>query len=212
MPVFGFMNDEGALTNRTREFYLFKTIQKAFKFMVMFDETDTDLDNPSESPFQNLSSYHAVGVDFPSYAFQKEQYKLGNLVYTFPTLNHEGFVFSIKFEEDNVGSVQNLINSLTRRIISPSGYYNDYNEAVVDRIVVDIFDEEGTNVWKVVFENCYFLKADGATYDFSNNDKITYNVEFNADHYYLLRGGSENPTNIRSDYANFDRQNNQIRV
>ena len=112
------MNDEGALTNRTREFYMYKTIQRAYNFMVMFDETwttpiirngttsystQTCAGDTTMATWNDMSSYHAVSVEIPDYQFQKEQFKTGPFINTFPVLNHEGFNFSIKMEEDYEG-------------------------------------------------------------------------------------------------------------
>lgn len=199
--VKGFMNDDGSLTNRTREFYLFKTIQKAHNFMVMFDET---WNNESETPdysqivWEDMSSYHAVSVDIPDYQFQKEQFKAGPFVNTFPVLNHEGFNFSIKMEEDYNGRVKSLIIGLTSKIIADTGYYNALDIAMIPQIVVDVYRPNGDNVWKIKFLNCYFLKADGGNYDYSSNEKITYTLEFNCDHYFIEGNrGAMNSTRIR---------------
>lgn len=219
MALKGFMNDEGALTNRTREFYMYKTIQRAYNFMVMFDESWTstvllgpELGNESlaitaeatdygMATWQDMSSYHAVSVDIPDYQFQKEQFKVGPFVNTFPVLNHEGFNFSIKMEEDFQGRVKSLIMGLTSNIIDRDGYYHPFTRSVIPNINVDIFQQDGTNVWKIRFLNCYFLKAEGGTYDYSSNDKITYTLEFNCDHYEIVaKQGSINKTLIRSGF------------
>lgn len=194
----GFMNDEGSLTNRTREFFMYKTIQRAYNFMVMFDESN---DTDGWNVLGGLSSFHAVSVDVPDYSFQKELMKFGAFNYTFPTLNHEGFAFSIKLEEDDQGRVKELITSLISRTIDKDGYYVSLDKTFIPQIVVDIYRPNGDNIWKIKFQNCYFLKADGGNYDFSSGDKITYNLEFNADHYELVSAqGSLNPSLIRKTY------------
>jgi hypothetical protein len=201
--VRGFMNDDGSLTNRTREFYLFKTIQKAHNFMVMFDETWTPgymAADYGQVAWQDMSSYHAISVDIPDYQFQKEQFKAGPFVNTFPVLNHEGFNFSIKMEEDYNGRVKALILGLTSKIIADNGYYNALDIAMIPQIVVDIYRPDGDNIWKVKFLNCYFLKADGGNYDYSSNEKITYTLEFNCDHYTIEGAhGALNKTLIRNN-------------
>jgi hypothetical protein len=90
---------------------------------------------------------------------------------------------------------------LTSRIIDADGYYVAMKDMFIPQIVVDIFRDNGDNIWKVKFLNCYFIKADGGGYDFSVGDKITYNLEFNADHVEVISGaGAVNQTRIRSGY------------
>lgn len=209
----GFMNDNGALTNRTREFYLYKTIQRSYNFLVMFDEAwsmsksndgswnSADPTDYGQMLWEDMSSYHAISVDIPDYQFQKEQFKAGPFVRTFPVLNHEGFNFSIRMEEDYEGRVKSLIMGLTSKIINQYGYYNSLSEACIPNIVVDVYKPNGKNVWKIKFENCYFLKAEGANYDFNTNEKIVYTLEFNCDHYLIIAGeGALHQSYIRSDY------------
>jgi hypothetical protein len=166
----------------------------------MFDETN-DTGKVYGNVMGGLSSYHAVSVDVPDYAFAKEQFKAGPFVNTFPVLNHEGFAFSIKMEEDFQGRVKELIMHLTSRIINANGYYNKMSNMFIPQIVVDVYRDNGDNIWKIKFLNCYFIKADGGTYDFSSGEKITYSLEFNADHVEVVSGqGAVNQLKIREDY------------
>lgn len=178
--VIGFMNDRGPLTDRTRRFFMYKTIQKSYNFCVMFDESVGLPEGTS------LASFHATSVEIPDYSFEKESVKIGPFIKTFPVLKHEGFSFNIKFEEDDSGRIKSLINSLIRKNISSGGYYNSYLETVINRIVVDVFGGDGTNVYKVTFHNCYYLKASTPTYTFNSNEKIEYDIEFNCDHYEII--------------------------
>ena len=168
MAIIGNMNDNGPLTHRTREFYMYQTIQRTYNFMVMFDESrfggvypgaikdvNGDLVVP---PIQQMTSFMALSVDIPNYSFEKQQIKFGDVIRTFPTLNHEGFVFSMRLVEDDSGRVKRMIDFLTSSIVDEDGYYNHLSDATFESINVDIFRPDGHNIWKVKFLNSYFLK------------------------------------------------------
>lgn len=174
-----FLNDGGALTSRTANFYIHKDIQRSYNFMVYFDESDT-----TGSSFSNLHSYHAVSVELPNYAFKKEDKQVGPFVKSFPILDHNGFEFTIRFEEDSDGIVEKLIRKLVRRNIDSDGFNRSYKETMIDHIVVSIYQANGDNVRKVYFKNCYYLKASTANYSYEDGKQIFYDITFNADHFF----------------------------
>lgn len=174
-----FLNDNGPLTNRTSKFFMYKTIQRSYDFLVMFDE---------ESWFDNLgfSTFHATSITIPDYQFEREKYEIGPFVKTFPVLNHEGMTFDMTLEEDDSGRVKNLIHCLVRNNIKSSGYYNTFSNTIIDNIVVDVYRPDGTNIYKLQYKNCYFLDSSTPTYSFNTNEKIEYTLKFNCSHYRLI--------------------------
>jgi len=181
----------GPLTTRTNEFYEKKSIQRSFNFLVYFDVSEILDENGSpigsmEDVF-NLRSYHAVSVELPDYSFNKIETYAGPFVRTTPVLFHNGFEFTIKFEEDEKGTVKNLIHKLIRLNINEEGYHHNRR---IDNIDVAVFTPDGGNrlvgghSYRVSFKDCYFLKASPASYDYSSQEKITYDITFNCDHYY----------------------------
>jgi hypothetical protein len=181
MNLFNENRSQGPVTNATRSFFTRKTIQRSYNFLVRFD-----LSNSLQGT--NLSEFHAVSVELPNYEFKKESYQIGSFVKSFPVLDHNGFEFTMKFEEDDVGTISNLIDNLTRLIIKPNGYYNTISRSVIDNIIVSVHRSDGVNVCTYVFNNCFFMKASTPTYSYDNNEKIVYDITFNADHFIKYYG------------------------
>ncbi len=157
------------LTDRVRSFYIDKTIQRDFDFLIYFPEQ-----------FGNIRSFHAVSVEVPDFSFKKMEYFAGPFVYTQPVFEHNGFEFTIKFEEDSNGTVKNLINRLIRNNINSDGYHKTN---LIPRITVSMFRQDAKNSMIVNFVNCYYMKSSGATYSYESNGKIQYDITFNADYY-----------------------------
>lgn len=176
------LNDggSGSLTNRIASFYQDKTIQRAYNFLVYFNEVGL---SPHINPFSNLNSYHAVSVELPNYEFKKEDQVIGPFVKSFPILSHNGFEFTVKFEEDSDGNVENLIRKLIMRNIDSDGYHRSFSETMIPNIVVSVFQANGDNVRKVHFKNCYYLKASTANFSYEEGKQIFYDITFNADHF-----------------------------
>lgn len=193
--VHGFMNDNGPLTSRVRDFYLWKTIQRSYNFMVMFDES---IGLPEQD---DLGVFVATSVEIPDYSFKKEVYRAGPFVKNFAVLDHEGFNITMKMEETDTGRVKSLIQKLIHKNIKPTGYYNTYENTIIPQIVVDVYRQNGDNVYKLRFKNCFFLKASTPTYTYNSNEKIEYDLEFACDHYELEpRNGAVNTYEGINDY------------
>lgn len=178
-----FLNDGGSLTSRTANFYIRKDIQRSFNFMVYFDESDS-----TDKVFDGLYAYHAVSVELPNYSFKKEDKQVGPFVKSFPILDHNGFEFTIRFEEDSDGVVNKLIRRLVARNIDKDGFNKRYKNTIIDHIVVSVFQADGTNVRKVYFKNCYYLKASTANYSYEDGKQIFHDITFNADHFHEVDG------------------------
>lgn len=187
MNLFNENRSQGPVTNATRSFFTRKTIQRSYNFLVRFDLSNT-LQYQERFYSWPLSEFHAVSVELPNYEFKKESYQIGSFVKSFPVLDHNGFEFTMKFEEDDVGTISNLIDNLTRLIIKPNGYYNSIAESVIDNIIVSVHRSDGVNVCTYVFNNCFFMKASTPTYSYDNNEKIVYDITFNADHFIKYYG------------------------
>lgn len=163
------------LTKRVSDFVQNKSILRDYNFLVYLDENPDVWGN-------GLRSYHAVACEIPDYSFEKIEYYAGPFVKTVPVLSHNGFEFTIKFEEDSVGTIKQLISELIRKNINSEGYHSS---TLIPSILVSAFDNEARNVMTVDFKNCYYLKSSTANFDYASNGKITYDITFNADHYFL---------------------------
>jgi hypothetical protein len=102
----------------------------------------------------------------------------------------DGGEISIEFEEDENGTIGNLINWFQKRIISQRGLYHGPEYSKIDRILVETENMKGQTVSGYILHNCYFLKASEVTYDYGSNDNVKYQCTFNADwidSYYPLK-------------------------
>lgn len=185
--AFSLFNEDrahGPVTNATRTFYTRKNIQRSYNFLVRFESSHT-LD---ERLRLGLKEFHAISVELPNYDFKKEEYRVGSFIKSFPVLDHNGFEFTMTFEEDDQGTISNMIDVLTRKNINSDGYYKKYSDTVIDNIRIDVTRNDGVLVYAAIFENCFLLKASTAKYDYSSNESIKYEITFNADHFVKYYG------------------------
>lgn len=174
------LGNRGDVTNRNNGFFSQKTIQRAYDFVVYFDLSN--IGNGSMASEYQLESYHATSVELPDYTFDKAKYNAGPFVKTFPVLNHDGFEFTIKFEEDAFGSIKQMIQKLVRLNIDSNGYHVNNR---IKNIEVGVYGYNASSNYRVSFKDCYFLKASTASYSYGSNEKIEYDITFNADHFEM---------------------------
>lgn len=175
------LGNRGDVTNRNNGFFSQKTIQRAYDFVVYFDLSNIGNNGSMASEYQ-LESYHATSVELPDYTFDKAKYNAGPFVKTFPVLNHDGFEFTIKFEEDAFGSIKQMIQKLVRLNINENGYHVNNR---IQNIEVGVYGYNASSNYRISFKDCYFLKASTATYSYGSNEKIEYDITFNADHFEM---------------------------
>jgi hypothetical protein len=173
--------DGGPLTDRVRTFYQHKEIQRAYNFLVYFNLSDDEFTKGGPP----LAPFHAVSIEIPNYTFDKDWLEAGPIKKAFPILKHDGFEFTIKFEEDNQATIQKLIRRLTSRNLDSLGFNRPYKNTVLDEIVASVYTQDAWNIYKIYFKNCFFMRASTANYDFYSGDKIAYDITFNADHYVI---------------------------
>lgn len=191
------MAEREPLSRRNLSFYKNKEIQRSYNFLVRFSEIS---DSVKKKLFPTLTKedmdVNAISVELPGgYSFKKEYYNIGPYMKSFPVLEHNGFEFTISFEEDNKGSIKHLIQKLQSMIVNENGYYENFLNSVIPELRVSVIKPNGMRVYEIVFENCYFMKASAPTFSFATNDKIVFDITFNSDHYVV---------NPASDNLNFD--------
>lgn len=179
------MAEREPLSMRHLSFYNNKEIQRSYNFLVRFSDSLI-----SKKLFPGLSDeemdMNAISVELPGgYSFKKEYFNIGPFMKSFPVLDHNGFEFTISFEEDNKGSIKNMIQVLQSMIIDKNGYYREFSRAIIPSLPISVIKPNGMRVYEVVFENCYFMKASTPTFSFANNEKVTFDITFNSDHYSI---------------------------
>lgn len=193
-------DDQGPLTDRIKNFFENKTIQRAYNFLVYFDES---IAGGVENVFSDLRAFHCTSVEIPEYSFEKEYIYYGPFVKSFPIYKHNGFEFTMKLEEDEGCTIKSFIQSLIKRQIGNDGYYKSYTNTVLNQIVISVFQHDAYNSFKIYMKNCYFLKASTTNYAYESANKIEYDVTFNCDHYVVVPNqGAKNireasPKNIK---------------
>lgn len=178
MPSIQKYKENGPLTSRNSNFFEVKTIQRAYNFIVYFDVS-------GDSNLNDLPSFLCTGVEIPEYSFKKEYVHYGPFMKSFPVLDHNGFEFTMKLEEDEHGTVKGLIQSLVRKQMTQSGYYNNYSSTTIPQIVASVYTCDAWNAYKVHFLNCFYMKSSTANYAWNSSEKIEYDITFNCDHYYV---------------------------
>lgn len=176
-------NEKEPLTNRVHSFYTHKEIQRSYNYIVYFSKSFMRRLFPSNFTDEQRDLY-ATSVELPAgYDFKKEYYTIGSFIKSFPVMDHNGFEFTIKMEEDDQGTVKKIIEKLNQQIINSNGYYNTYSDMKIPEIQISVFRPDGLNVYKAKFKNCYLLKSSVPTYSYNTSDKIEYDLTFNADHF-----------------------------
>ena len=180
------MAEKEPLTNRVRSFYTHKEIQRSYNYIVYFSESFMGTLFPED--FSNAhKDLYATSVELPAgYDFKKEYYTIGPFIKSFPVMDHNGFEFTIKMEEDDQGTVKRIIEQLNKQIINDRGYYRRYSQMVIPEIQISVFRQDGSSIYKAMFENCYLLKSSVPTYSYNTSDKIEYDLTFNADHFHTV--------------------------
>lgn len=153
-----------------------KSIQKNFKFLVELSE-----------PFgKYIRPFHILKIDLPtSYGFQMEKMQIGPYVYTWPTMKHDGFDFTITFEEDDKGTIAKMIHVFQSMIVSDNddadGTYKTQMENRIGYVTINIYDDAGNEVQTIIFRSVYFLNATGLNLDYESNDSVKYVVTLHSD-------------------------------
>ena len=132
-------------------------------------------------PMPIIKHWHLVNVTIPQYDFQKETMYYGPMPRSFPILNFDGFELRMEMEEDTLGTISHFIAYLQKRIVDVDGLYSPPNAVKLDRIIVQIEDQNSVPVMIYTFHNCFFLQASDVTYDYGDNQSVKYQIVFGAD-------------------------------
>ncbi len=167
-----------------------KSIQRSYNFLVTINNDESGFSYlPNGEQMPKIESHHVLNVSVPQYGFKKEIQYHGPYPMSFPVLEHEGFEIKITFEEDNKGTISNLVNWLQRRIIynDGSGRYVPPRRNRIQSIFIQVVDtvlnsgEVINEILRYEFTNCYFLRASEPNYDYGTNESIKYEIVFGSD-------------------------------
>ena len=163
-----------------------KTIQKNFRFDVEFNYLGYSMRYFEGYP--QIQPWHVKKVSFPiANRFAPNVIKIGPFPYCYPTLNSDGYDFDVTFEEDEDGTVINFIQFLQQLIFfakdgeDNAGNYRSQKYNRLSSIIINIYDDVGDIVRKVIFNNCFFLNASALDLDYDGNGAVQYTVTFHSD-------------------------------
>jgi len=129
-----------------------------------------------------IRSWHVRSITIPQYSFKKESQYYGPVPRSFALLEHDGFEVSIEFEEDNYGTIGNLINWLQRcPIDSRTGNYRAPEAYQIPLMMVVSEDDNGVPIGIYSLSHSFYTNAQGPIFDYAQSDSIKYTVTFNTD-------------------------------
>lgn len=167
------------------EYYNNKSILKTFNFSVIIvhDDSGNHTYLPNGEKIPKIEDIHILDVEIPQWEFKKEVVQYGPYKRTFPVLNHDGFEFTITFEEDTNGTISRFINYLQRKIIlnDGSGRYVAPKISRLDNIIIDVENDKKEVVMRFDFKECYYLKSSTLNFNYNSNDSVKYQITFNCD-------------------------------
>ena len=174
-----------------------KTIQKSYKFLVVFwDEINLSpkkvalTEEIGNMPI--IKPWHILNVTTPQYPFGKDNVQYGPLAKTYPVMaDFNGFDIRVTFEEDNKGTIAYFINWLQRKILDSDGRYRSQTENRIDHMIIETQDDAGLPIQLYWYQNIYFQNASENTLDYSTVDSVKYDITFGADYmkFFPIKAG-----------------------
>jgi hypothetical protein len=160
-----------------------KTIQPAYKFNALFLTNPFANKKPDLGPMPLIAPYHFLGIDLPSYKFNKETVMYGQVPRSYPVLDMSGSMeVSCLFEEDENGTIGYFVNWCQRNNIDNKGYYRSPGKQNrIGDLIIEIQDKMGLPVMYYVCKNLFYLSADDLKYDYASNDSVKMRVTFATD-------------------------------
>ena len=166
-------------------FFNNKSIQRSYQFRLSivdgFNDNSENKYYPDGEILPEIQNYHCLNVTIPNYQWKKEIQYVGVFPRSYQVLNHDGLEINVTLEEDDVHTVQNLINWLQRRIIQSNGLYVPPGQNRLTEIRIDITDAQENVVSSYSFPNAYFLKANDVSFSYSDNESTKFEIIFGSD-------------------------------
>jgi len=169
-------------------FYDLKSIQKNYKFFVTIwdNALKASQTDPEIGSMPKIAHRHVRNVIIPQYNFSKEVVKYGPIAKSFPIMDLNGLDVTVGFEEDEYGTIAYFINWLQRKIVRNDGTYRSQLQNRVDNLMVLTEDDNGIPINLFWYKNIYFQNASTASFDYSGNESIKYDITFGADYLQFL--------------------------
>jgi hypothetical protein len=166
-----------------------KSIQKSYRFLTTFlpdlsfltNQTQKDLyDRIGKMPI--VRSFHVVSVSVPFYSFDRNKQQYGPLPRSFAEMKGDGLEVRFTFEEDDHGTIGNLINWLQRSVIdSKTGNYTPPDAIKIPLILILTENDLGIPVSIHTLHDAFFLNATSLDLDYSKGDSVKFDINFAVD-------------------------------
>lgn len=161
------------------EFYGIKNLQPSYKFLVSFFDTPKE----GKQSFPPILHYHVRGVTIPHYRFKKEVMEYNGLGKQFPIFDHVyGLDLRIEFDEDQQGTVAQLVRYCHKRILNEDGTYNAPDSARIRLIQVDILGFDNVVRTRYNCYGCFLFETEDMLYSYDNPEGIKYTLTFAVDY------------------------------
>jgi hypothetical protein len=187
VPIPGLNNATGGLAATVSPFG--SSVQKSWRYRVsilpdLFRTSDQNRANLYDriGRMPKIRAWQCQSVTVPQYSFKKVTQYYGPVPRSAPEMDSDGFEVVFTFVEDDHGTILNLINWLQRSIINgDTGNYTPPDAVKIPVISVISENDNGAPIAMHTLHDAFYLNSTGTPYDYTGNDKITYNVTFNCD-------------------------------
>jgi len=174
-----------------------KSIQRIDKFTVTIEENVSVANKYAKTSTQQeilrdmkaragrmpeIDQFLVVNVTLPNWAFEKETISQGIFKQSFPVLKHEGFEFSILFEDDAYGTMSRFVRWCQTRIVDGNGLYYPKQFSNIGTIIIESYNEKNDVIYRYHFPDSYFLRSTPLTFDYSQPAGQKFSITFGSDH------------------------------
>ncbi len=126
-------------------------------------------------------------VNLPDLSFDKSNgVKVGPVYKATPTLNFDGYELQLELEDDEKGTVRQLIEHFKSRNISDAGLYWPTNFSEISQLNIKVYNgllkspNEMIPVIEVTLKDLIFLQASEVSLNYSEQGSISYTVTLSA--------------------------------
>jgi len=181
------------------KFFNKKSVQHGFNFVVDFTSLTTfggiGVDLKPREHLSEVTPYHVIDVDIPTYKFTRESIAVGVIQYSYPILAKEQPLdIGITLEDDVKGTVFRMIRKLENTVVNDGAHrapkdmrLGDLRVSIVPLFGNDSKDSKylaGVNEFRpctYIFKNVFFLGSENLNLSYTNAETVKYKITFGAD-------------------------------
>ncbi len=165
-----------------------KSIQKSFRFYVsILPDYLTFLNPKKQEMFLDIGmmpvikSWHVKSVKIPQYQYETVTQQYGPVPRSLAIMKNDGFDVSIDFEEDEYGTIGDLVNWLQRSIVDNDGFYRSPDAYKIPLISVITETDFGLPLGVYTLHNAFYKNAEMSSLSYDSSSAVSYSITFNVD-------------------------------